>query len=83
MNTNIRMHRKRRQKQARELGETKRRYTQQEIADALGLPRSRISMIESGQALPTLAEVEAIAKILDLTVGHLVTAKQLDYLMEL
>ncbi len=80
MNTNIRYHRKKKQNEAKALGE-KQGFNQQDLADALGVPRSRISMIESGQALPTMAEVEAIADYLGLTIGHLVTTKQLDFLM--
>lgn len=81
MNTNIRYHRKRRQKEAKENGH-KNKFTQQDLADVLKVPRSRISMMESGQALPTIEEIEEIAEYLEVTTGHLVTAKQLDFLMD-
>lgn len=81
MHTNIGFCRKMRQKQARERGESGQ-YTQQFIADTLGIPRSRVSMIENGQAIPTLEEVEIIANTLGVTVGHLITPRQLDFLMD-
>ncbi len=59
-----------------------RQFSQQEIADILGIPRSRVSMIESGQALPTIRQIEQIAEFLGVTVGHLVTPKQIEFLKE-
>lgn len=60
-----------------------KQYSQQEIADLLQIPRSKVSMIENGQALPTLEQIEKIADYLNVPVGHLVTPRLIEFLTEL
>lgn len=63
-------YRKLRELEAIQKGE-KNRYRQQDLADHLGCPRSKISMIEGNHALPTLADVEKLANYLKVTPGQL------------
>jgi transcriptional regulator with XRE-family HTH domain len=57
--------------------------TQKDVADYVGIPRSRLSFIESGEALPTPDEVELIAEYLEVTPGHLFTTKQMAAISEI
>ncbi len=52
--------------------------TQQQLADALGISRSMVSLIENGRTLPDYQMVEKMAKILGCTAGDLYRPAVLD-----
>lgn len=53
-----------------------RKLSQQELAKKLGLAQSTIGMWESGRRTPKIAELNRMAKILDITVTRLIGAKR-------
>lgn len=53
---------------------TKRRLTQQALAEAAGIPQTHVSAIELGVMLPSLITVIRLAIALDCKVGRLVAA---------
>lgn len=82
MHNNVGAHRVARRKlAARNLTDGNKKYTQQELAEYLGVPRTRVSMIENGIVIPTFGEIEKIAEYLELTMGHLYTQKQIEFIM--
>lgn len=48
-----------------------KKFRQEDLAEFLNVPRSRISMIENGRILPTPSELQKIAEYLEVTTGHL------------
>lgn len=56
------------------LARTRRRWTQEELAQASGVKRSYLSGIERGERNPSLEIQEKIATALGLTLGELMTA---------
>lgn len=62
---------------------TGRRYRQEDVAEHVGIARSRFSMIENGWTLPTAAELERIAEFLEITPGHLYSTTVLTVIAEL
>ena len=57
-------------------------WSQQALADYVGVPRTRISFLENGQALPTPWELKKIAEFLKVTPGHIYTPKQIEAIYE-
>ena len=52
--------------------------TQQELADALGISRSLVAMIETGQAWPSAAFLPAMAEVLGCSIDELYRAPDTD-----
>jgi transcriptional regulator with XRE-family HTH domain len=63
-------YRKLRELEAIQKGE-KNRYRQQDLAEHLGCPRSKISLMEGNHVLPTPAEIEKLSGYLKVTPGQL------------
>ena len=53
-------------------------FTQQELADALGISRSLVAMIEAGQAWPSAASLPAMAEVLGCSIDELYRAPDTD-----
>lgn len=49
-------------------------FTQQELADALGISRSLVAMIETGQAWPISSILPAMAEMLNCSIDELYRA---------
>lgn len=74
--------RRKKQTLARKNGSEKS-FTQAEAAQAIGVGRTRLSMIENGAVIPTVTELEGLADYLEVTPGHLFTPKQIDIIHDL
>jgi len=59
----------------------KKKMSQQELADLLGLPRTTVSFYETKRQLPDLKTAERIAEILDTTIGKLYTPEELNVII--
>ena len=55
--------------------------TQQELADALGISRSLVAMIETGQAWPSAAFLPAMAEVLGCSIDELYQAPDTDSIL--
>ncbi len=55
----------------------KQKLTQRQVAAAVGVSRPMISLIEHGHIIPTMEQIEKLAELLQVTVGHLFTPQQL------
>ena len=53
-------------------------FTQQELADALGISRSLVAMIETGQAWPISSILPAMAEMLGCSIDELYRAPDAD-----
>lgn len=77
MDSGIRYYRKKMEK------EGQKSASQEALAAAVGISRTRLSFIENGRAIPTVEELERIAAYLEVTPGHLYAKDQLDLIQAL
>jgi DNA-binding XRE family transcriptional regulator len=82
MGNGIRFYRERRLAES-EGREGKAKFSQQAIADNVGITRQRFGWLESGEMVPTPEEIEGIAKYLEVNPGLLYTQRQIELIYEL
>jgi putative transcriptional regulator len=59
------------------------KLTQQQVAEKVTVSRPTVSLIENGRIIPDITLAQALAACLGVTLGHLYTARQIEFMQEM